>query len=683
MAATLPLRQALTESISSGRLEDTKIILYSRRDSSGTVYRPRALYASSHVLKTVPYFNDRRPLSTSLTDRAANDALRVLFGTFAEAESKNFSEAIDDTESVEDYGYYSDSDLEEDDDHIVNLAIQPKETIPLRGHPFDPFCFSLGDDKSTHTHGERKEHPEEGKVIKIQDVAFVTFQAFLFYLYTSQIEFAPHGSERNRRSRTAEILSVSKDSIPRPSPKSIYRLADKYDIPSLKELALDSIKDGLKSCDIVEEVFSEFASKYQEVRTVQVKHLASVWFRGDEESAEGLGEKIDEKIESYANGQLDYAMEAMTLLWELSRGHEDPLEDLPQRIPSPVTLSDINTPVCPFPVVSFATDTPYPPQESQNWRRFKTALVKSIHEGTFFDRKYWTRRSKTAKVLRPVYISSIVVGERLRYVDSVVKPHQEEESFDTASGSEDSDCESSSEQASESPPEEQVDRKEETEQQTLPVLTVGSFASWRSLFFYLCTDVIQFAPLKSQGTDVRAQYVREQTTPDRPPPCSPRVIYSLASALDIKPLRDLAFDDIRSKVTSTNVVTELFSSFTSRESDVMKMHCKLLSGKFHERNTTSSVADLIKSMAGGSAVHRAGALKLALRNGRSKGGALLRCPYHHCDFHHNPISYRSMGPSLECPRDHWEGNPLMECTNCGQVRSNSHTECQRCGEWFK
>ncbi|KAF9645615.1 hypothetical protein BDM02DRAFT_3119957 [Thelephora ganbajun] len=54
------------------------------------------------------------------------------------------------------------------------------------------------------------------------------------------------------------------------------------------------------------------------------------------------------------------------------------------------------------------------------------------------------------------------------------------------------------------------------------------------------------------------------TTPDEPPPCSPRVIYSLASALDIKPLRDLAFDDIRSKVTSANVVTEPLSSFTSR-----------------------------------------------------------------------------------------------------------------------
>ena len=56
MAATTALREALNQGISSGNLIDTKIILYSHRDSSGRVCRPKALYANSHVLKTVPYF---------------------------------------------------------------------------------------------------------------------------------------------------------------------------------------------------------------------------------------------------------------------------------------------------------------------------------------------------------------------------------------------------------------------------------------------------------------------------------------------------------------------------------------------------------------------------------------------------------------------------------------------------
>ena len=56
---TLPLMKALGHSVSSGRFADTKIILYSRRDASGAISRPKALYANSHVLRSVPYFNDR------------------------------------------------------------------------------------------------------------------------------------------------------------------------------------------------------------------------------------------------------------------------------------------------------------------------------------------------------------------------------------------------------------------------------------------------------------------------------------------------------------------------------------------------------------------------------------------------------------------------------------------------
>ena len=47
------------------------------------------------------------------------------------------------------------------------------------------------------------------------------------YLYTGVVEFAPFGSEQNRRSRSPEIANSSEDKVPRPSPKSIYQLADK------------------------------------------------------------------------------------------------------------------------------------------------------------------------------------------------------------------------------------------------------------------------------------------------------------------------------------------------------------------------------------------------------------------------------------------------------------------------
>jgi len=62
MVATAALREALNQGISSGNFIDTKIILYSCRDSSGRVSRPKALYANSHVLKSIPYFDVRESI---------------------------------------------------------------------------------------------------------------------------------------------------------------------------------------------------------------------------------------------------------------------------------------------------------------------------------------------------------------------------------------------------------------------------------------------------------------------------------------------------------------------------------------------------------------------------------------------------------------------------------------------
>ena len=53
------LRCALSDSVTSGVFIDTKFHLFSRRNSSGKVSRPRPLYANSLTLKSVPYFEDR------------------------------------------------------------------------------------------------------------------------------------------------------------------------------------------------------------------------------------------------------------------------------------------------------------------------------------------------------------------------------------------------------------------------------------------------------------------------------------------------------------------------------------------------------------------------------------------------------------------------------------------------
>ena len=105
------------------------------------------------------------PLAQSL-----NIIFKVLFGNFAESQSKDFNkEEIDVEESTEDYGYLSDNDLEDDEDEKV--ASSPP-TGRAEVHPSGSFGVA-GEDKKILPE-EHEEHAEKGKVVKIPDMAFVT-----------------------------------------------------------------------------------------------------------------------------------------------------------------------------------------------------------------------------------------------------------------------------------------------------------------------------------------------------------------------------------------------------------------------------------------------------------------------------------------------------------------------------
>jgi hypothetical protein len=169
MPATTALREALNKGVSTGNLVDTKFILYSHRDFYGHVCRPKALYANSHVLKTVPHFDDREyPATLDSAYTEAHCDFTVLFGNFAESQSTDFKEAIDEKESAEDYGYLSDSDLEDEEDESVSLF---KPAAKSKVHPPDPFKIPGEDDVFCE---EREECVEKGKVVKIPDIAYVT-----------------------------------------------------------------------------------------------------------------------------------------------------------------------------------------------------------------------------------------------------------------------------------------------------------------------------------------------------------------------------------------------------------------------------------------------------------------------------------------------------------------------------
>jgi hypothetical protein len=97
----------------------------------------------------------------------------VLFGDFAEARPRNFREAIEEEDFAEDYGYSSDSDLEDEEDQFRVLQQTPAEdsTRPQIQGPSDSPAISSGDKMVYEDHEERV---EQGKVVKIPDVAFMT-----------------------------------------------------------------------------------------------------------------------------------------------------------------------------------------------------------------------------------------------------------------------------------------------------------------------------------------------------------------------------------------------------------------------------------------------------------------------------------------------------------------------------
>ena len=170
MAATTALRMALNQGISSGNLVDTKIVLYSHRDSSGRVCRPKALYTSSRILKTLPYFNDRESATVYTARVGPQRHFQGFFSSGATVQWEDFSkDIIDNNESAEDYGYLSDSDLEDDEDEKIAPF---KRTRKSKTHPFDPFGVP-GEGRGIACE-EHKEHAETGRVVKIPDMAFVT-----------------------------------------------------------------------------------------------------------------------------------------------------------------------------------------------------------------------------------------------------------------------------------------------------------------------------------------------------------------------------------------------------------------------------------------------------------------------------------------------------------------------------
>lgn len=111
----------------------------------------------------------------------------------------------------------------------------------------------------------------------------------------------------------------------------------------------------------------------------------------------------------------------------------------------------------------------------------------------------------------------------------------------------------------------------------------SAYTTWQNLLFYLYTGQVHYAPLKSQGVELRRSETRKYRVihPRRPPPYSPKSMYRLANILGLDGLKLSAAYAIKEKLSAKNVLDELCSTFSSRYSDIkdeqvryFESHCR-------------------------------------------------------------------------------------------------------------
>ncbi|TBU29596.1 hypothetical protein BD311DRAFT_660992 [Dichomitus squalens] len=275
---------AMLASIEGKAFEDVKFYSFSRLSRSGRVDTPRALFGNSALIR-----------------KASSHFDFVLIGKgFSESGITNMDAPYPSSRPpvTEDYDYVSDSDLEEEllesDDEDSSETLIFKDSIGSL-HTLSTTA-KRGKDQSSgleDTDGgageidgttEKRDPPvqdqtkegnltRQGRVVFIEDIAYRTWKAFVFYAYSGRLSFASLKSQERARPDISKRNQKDFFEPPPCSPKSMYRLAEKYGIDSLKEEALKDIQSKLSPRNILTELFSSFTLLHPGVQEIEIEYL--------------------------------------------------------------------------------------------------------------------------------------------------------------------------------------------------------------------------------------------------------------------------------------------------------------------------------------------------------------------------------------------------------------------------
>ncbi|KAH9943909.1 hypothetical protein B0H21DRAFT_823445 [Amylocystis lapponica] len=295
-----PLLNFIHSTIKGVESSSTQFVTFSRRTSSGQLNCPHTFFANGNVVKNS---------STYIDDYLNNKGDRALMHRLTEDMPVSTTET-DYTDP--------DSDFDEDEEILENsldvtvnegtvvteekLATNdPKspewDNMQLDGP--DPASLSAGTVESEQLSQDEVIVPKEDKTLEelpvvpvtettmatssdihvVTGVASATWESLLFYLYSGKIACAPLTSEGEVVRQSSIDLSRSKNPHwPAPcSCKSIYRLADKMRLESLRDSAMKYLQSRLSVDNILDEVFSVFTSRHEEVQKMEFAVMMQHW----------------------------------------------------------------------------------------------------------------------------------------------------------------------------------------------------------------------------------------------------------------------------------------------------------------------------------------------------------------------------------------------------------------------
>ncbi|KAJ3558349.1 hypothetical protein NM688_g973 [Phlebia brevispora] len=138
--------------------------------------------------------------------------------------------------------------------------------------------------------------------------------------------------------------------------------------------------------------------------------------------------------------------------------------------------------------------------------------------------------------------------------------------------------------------------------------------TWHALIYYIYTGQISFAPLRSQGQESRAKALEKHrlANPALPALCSPKSVYRLADIVGLDALKQLAAENLSSKMSADVIVQEVFSRFSSTYPDVLAQQLNYLCKRNILSKRSPAVRQKLKDVVEGNLPHTENLLEALL-----------------------------------------------------------------------